>query len=169
MLLCGAWRNVRTRALTPADASMQLRRRACPVGKILFAEKRSVDVSSARLRVDMSIACELNGAVVQTYATMQRKKADLAKQMAQTVFDISMDAQEGALYSVLDDMSDQYIKEQMLAYFLLLKHKHPATEVCSLRCLSAIGSSCATLACQHAWRARTMATSQMATRAGRAR
>ena len=67
---------------------------------------------------------------VQTYATMQRKKADLAKQMAQTVFDISMDAQEGALYSVLDDMADQYIKEQMLAYFLLLKNKYPATEVC---------------------------------------
>jgi hypothetical protein len=66
---------------------------------------------------------------VQTYATMQRKKADLAKQMAQTVFDISMDAQEGALYSVLDEMADQYIKEQMLAYFLLLKHKYPATEV----------------------------------------
>lgn len=66
---------------------------------------------------------------VQTYATMQRKKADLAKQMAQTVFEISMDAQEGALYSVLDEMADQYIKEQMLAYFLLLKHKYPATEV----------------------------------------
>jgi hypothetical protein len=63
---------------------------------------------------------------------MQRKKADLSKTMAAKVFDISMDAQEGALYSVLDDMSDQYIKEQLLAYFLLLKNKYAATEVCVL-------------------------------------
>lgn len=66
---------------------------------------------------------------MQTYATMQRKKADLSKVMAGKVFDVSMDAQEGALYSVLDDMSDQYIKEQMLAYFLLLKNKYATTQV----------------------------------------
>ena len=65
---------------------------------------------------------------MQTYATMQRKKADLSKQMAQTVFDVSLDSNEGALYSVLDEMADQYIKEQMLAYFMLVKHKYPATE-----------------------------------------
>jgi hypothetical protein len=67
-------------------------------------------------------------AFVQSYATMQRKKADLSKLVSQKVFDVSMDAQEGALYSVLDEMSDQYIKEQLLAYFLLLKNKYPATE-----------------------------------------
>ena len=66
---------------------------------------------------------------MQSYATMQRKKADLSKQVAQKVFDVSMDAQEGALYSVLDEMSDQVVKEQLLAYFLLLKHKYPVTEV----------------------------------------
>lgn len=68
------------------------------------------------------------GGRVQTYATMQRKKADLSKQMAQTVFDVSLDANEGAIYGVLDEMADQYIKEQMLAYFMLVKHKYPATE-----------------------------------------
>ena len=66
---------------------------------------------------------------LQTYATAQRKKADLQKQMSQKVFDVSMDAQEGALYSVLDEMSDQIVKEQLLAYFLLLKNRYPATEV----------------------------------------
>lgn len=40
-----------------------------------------------------------------------------------------MDSQEGAIYSVLDEMADQYVKEILLAYFLLLKHKYPATEV----------------------------------------
>lgn len=66
---------------------------------------------------------------MQTYATSQRKKADLQKQIASKVFDVSMDAQEGACYSVLDEMADQYIKEQLLAYFLLRKHRYPATEV----------------------------------------
>lgn len=66
---------------------------------------------------------------VQTYSKMEAKKAELTKQMSQTVFDISMDAQEGAIYSVLDEMADQFVKEMLLAYFLLLKHKYPATEV----------------------------------------
>ena len=60
---------------------------------------------------------------------MEAKKAELTKQMSQTVFDISMDAQEGAIYSVLDEMADQFVKEMLLAYFLLLKHKFPASEV----------------------------------------
>lgn len=65
---------------------------------------------------------------VQTYTKMEAKKAEMMKQMSQTVFDISMDSQEGAIYSVLDEMADQYVKEILLAYFLLLKHKYPATE-----------------------------------------
>lgn len=66
---------------------------------------------------------------LQTYSKMEAKKAELMKQMSQTVFDISMDSQEGAIYSVLDEMADQFVKEMLLAYFLLLKHKYPATEV----------------------------------------
>eukprot|EP00892_Ulva_mutabilis_P010153 jgi/Ulvmu1/750/UM010_0124.1 len=70
----------------------------------------------------------VGGKLFQTYTKMEAKKAEMMKQMAQTVFDISMDAQEGAIYSVLDEMADQYVKEILLAYFLLIKYKYPCTE-----------------------------------------
>ena len=66
---------------------------------------------------------------MQTYTKMEAKKAELTKQMSQKIFDVSLDAQEGAIYSVLDEMADQCVKEQLLAYFLLLKHKYPASQV----------------------------------------
>lgn len=31
-----------------------------------------------------------------------------------------MDAQDGVIYFLLDQMADQHVKEQMLAYFILL-------------------------------------------------
>jgi hypothetical protein len=71
---------------------------------------------------------EVDGCV-QTYTKMEAKKAELTKQMSQTVFDISLDSQEGAIYSVLDEMADQFVKEMLLAYFLLLKNKYPASQV----------------------------------------
>lgn len=67
----------------------------------------------------------VGGKLFQTYTKMEAKKAEMMKQMSQTVFDISMDSQEGAIYSVLDEMADQYVKEILLAYFLLLKYKYP--------------------------------------------
>jgi hypothetical protein len=59
---------------------------------------------------------------------MEAKKAQLMKEMSEVVFDISLDSQEGAIFGVLDEMADQYIKEQLLAYFLLLKNKYPLTQ-----------------------------------------
>lgn len=75
---------------------------------------------------------------MQTYTKMEAKKAEMMKQMSQTVFDISMDSQEGAIYSVLDEMADQYVKEILLAYFLLLKYKYPCTEARPLPCLQSV-------------------------------
>ena len=64
---------------------------------------------------------------MQTYTSMQQKKAELQKQMSLKVYDISLDAQEGVLFSILDEMSDQYVKEMLLAYFILYKHNEPLT------------------------------------------
>lgn len=84
--------------------------------------------ASVELSVVLSTMGMMGGKLFQTYTQMQAKKANLMKAMSLKVYDISLDAQEGVLYSILDEMSDQYIKEMLLAYFLLWKHGQPVSQ-----------------------------------------
>lgn len=42
-------------------------------------------------------------------------------QITQRLYEQTMDAQDGVLYFLLDQMADQHVKELLLAYVLLLK------------------------------------------------
>ena len=41
-------------------------------------------------------------------------------QITDRLYNQTMDAQDGVIYFLLDQMSDQHVKEQLLAYFILL-------------------------------------------------
>ena len=41
-------------------------------------------------------------------------------QIMETLYEQTMDAQEGVIYYLLDQMADQHIKEVLVAYFILL-------------------------------------------------
>lgn len=42
-------------------------------------------------------------------------------QITETLYEQTMDAQDGVIYFLLDQMADQHVKELLLAYFLLLQ------------------------------------------------
>ena len=41
-------------------------------------------------------------------------------QITDRLYNQTMDAQDGVIYFLLDQMADQHVKEQLLAYFVLL-------------------------------------------------
>ena len=43
-------------------------------------------------------------------------------QITDRLYNQTMDAQDGVIYFLLDQMADQHVKEQLLAYFILLAH-----------------------------------------------
>lgn len=43
-------------------------------------------------------------------------------QITDRLYNQTMDAQDGVIYFLLDQMADQHVKEQLLAYFALLSH-----------------------------------------------
>lgn len=49
-------------------------------------------------------------------------------QITQRLYEQTMDAQDGVLYFLLDQMADQHVKELLLAYVLLLKLGEQAVE-----------------------------------------
>ena len=42
-------------------------------------------------------------------------------QITERLYEQTMDAQDGVIYFLLDQMADQHVKELLLAYFLLLQ------------------------------------------------
>lgn len=54
-------------------------------------------------------------------------------QITEALYEQTMDAQEGVIYFLLDQMADQHIKEATIAYFTLLSSGAPG---CLLHCLS---------------------------------
>ena len=128
--LCGPQRSMRhvPGMLHPAP-HMAARHCRCVVTQCGVPLERAARPVRSRLGPQCRGVVRGGCACMQTYTKMEAKKAEMMKQMSQKVFDISMDAQEGAIYSVLDEMADQYVKEILLAYFLLVKYKYPATEV----------------------------------------
>jgi len=57
---------------------------------------------------------------VYSSATLGRQT--VLDQITDRLYDQTMDAQDGVIYYLLDQMADQHVKEQMLAYFTLLSH-----------------------------------------------
>ena len=41
------------------------------------------------------------------------------------LYEQTMDAQDGVMYFLLDQMADQHVKELMMAYYVLLRHGEP--------------------------------------------
>lgn len=46
-------------------------------------------------------------------------------QITDRLYNQTMDAQDGVIYFLLDQMADQHVKEQLLAYFALLANGTP--------------------------------------------
>lgn len=60
------------------------------------------------------------GRCAQVYSALQRQRAELTTQIAKMLYSKAKDSQEGALFSVLDEMASQYYKEVILAYSQLV-------------------------------------------------
>ena len=63
------------------------------------------------------------GRCAQVYTALQRQRAELTTQIAKLLYAKAKDSQEGALFSVLDEMASQYFKEVILTYSQLLTRR----------------------------------------------
>lgn len=63
---------------------------------------------------------------VYSSATLGRQK--VLDQITDRLYNQTMDAQDGVIYFLLDQMADQHVKEQLLAYFILLLNGEPITQ-----------------------------------------
>ena len=63
------------------------------------------------------------GRSAQVYTSLQQQRAEMTTQIAMMLYGKARDSQEGALFSVLDEMAAQYYKELIFTYSMLLTQK----------------------------------------------
>ena len=67
----------------------------------------------------------LHGNIRSNYSISNSPKAlwmtQVLDMITDTLYEKTMDAQEGVLFFLLDQMAEQHVKELMLAYFMLLR------------------------------------------------
>lgn len=62
------------------------------------------------------------GRAAQVYTSLQQQRAEMTAQIGMMLYGKARDSQEGALFSVLDEMAAQYYKELVFTYSVLLTH-----------------------------------------------
>lgn len=62
----------------------------------------------------------LLGKLFQGYTSMQREKSTMMTNISHMLYDKTKDSQDGAVFSLLDDMADQQMKIHCMVYVLLL-------------------------------------------------
>jgi hypothetical protein len=72
------------------------------------------------LSVMGTLASAVAGRAYQVYYSATLSKQLTQDKMVQSLYDKTMDAQEGVVHATLDDMAQQHVKQVLLAYVLLL-------------------------------------------------
>lgn len=78
--------------------------------------------------LSLSIArSAVSAKLVSAYANTARSLivVQVLDQITDRLYNQTMDAQDGVIYFLLDQMADQHVKEQLLAYFILLLNGGP--------------------------------------------
>lgn len=70
-----------------------------------------------------SILSLLVAKCAQSYTAMMQEKANLEREMSQSLYDKTKGCQDAVLFSLLEDMSEQQVKQALLAYVLSLKEQ----------------------------------------------
>ncbi|GMH33630.1 hypothetical protein BSKO_01464 [Bryopsis sp. KO-2023] len=65
------------------------------------------------------------GRVAQVYSQLEQERAQMTTTMATMLYNKTRDSQEGAVFTLLDEMAEQHFKEAVMAYALLLLSKDP--------------------------------------------
>ncbi|KAK9809543.1 hypothetical protein WJX73_000179 [Symbiochloris irregularis] len=68
----------------------------------------------------LSILGVAGGRAYQVYYSANIARQQVMDQITEALYEQSMDAQEGVIYFLLDQMADQHVKEAAVAYFVLL-------------------------------------------------
>lgn len=100
------------RAVCPCDQSTQGRPESLHAHQMAFA-RPAKHPSAACIRLQTQL-CKVPSPpyVMQPVQVMD--------QITEALYEQSMDAQEGVIYFLLDQMADQHVKEAAVAYFVLL-------------------------------------------------
>eukprot|EP00210_Caulerpa_lentillifera_P002343 g2248.t1 len=79
----------------------------------------------------------LLGKLFQSYTSMQREKSTMMMNISRMLYDKTKDSQDGAVFSLLDDMADQQTKTHCIAYVMLLMCEHRRMKIENLdkRCV----------------------------------
>lgn len=71
----------------------------------------------------------LLGKLFQGYTSMQREKSTMMTNISDMLYDKTKDSQDGAVFSLLDDMADQQMKIHCMVYVLLLMNENRSLKI----------------------------------------
>jgi len=90
----------------------------------LFRARADGSIELAEISKILGVVGLIGGRAMTMYMRVQTTKAMIADKMNRALYERSMDSQEGLLLALLEEMTDQLMKQSMVAYFCLLQQHY---------------------------------------------
>ncbi|KAE9449033.1 hypothetical protein C3L33_19076, partial [Rhododendron williamsianum] len=100
----------------------------------LVAVVGSLDMPKADLWVMFAILSTVIGYCAKTYFTFQQNMATYQNLITQSMYDKQLDSGKGTLLHLCDDVIQQEIKEEIVAFFVLMEQGKATQQDLDLRC-----------------------------------